>query len=78
MTSSGNYTALQCYQNSGIEFKRLSRVKYVRTLISLGKLKFNPMFSDRCLMEFKIRAVAGQRSSPDLCFATKFVKIYDP
>ena len=25
-----------------------------------------------------IRAVAGQRSSPDLCFATKFVKIYDP
>ena len=26
----------------------------------------------------KIRAVAGQRSSPDLCFATKFVKIYDP
>ena len=25
-----------------------------------------------------IRAVTGQRSSPDLCFATKFVKIYDP
>ena len=25
-----------------------------------------------------IRAVAGQRSSPDLCFATKFVKIYYP
>ena len=27
---------------------------------------------------FTIRAVAGQRSSPDLCFATKFIKIYDP
>ena len=26
----------------------------------------------------KIRAVAGQRSSPDLCFATTSVKIYDP
>ena len=26
----------------------------------------------------KIRAVAGQRSSPDLCFSTKSVKIYDP
>ena len=26
----------------------------------------------------KIRAVAGQRSSPDLCFATKSIKIYDP
>ena len=25
-----------------------------------------------------IRAVAGQRSSPDLCFATTSVKIYDP
>ena len=25
-----------------------------------------------------IRAVAGQRSSPDLCFATKSIKIYDP
>ena len=25
-----------------------------------------------------IRAVAGQRSSPDLCVATKFIKIYDP
>ena len=25
----------------------------------------------------KIRAVAGQRSSPDLCFATKLIKIYD-
>ena len=25
-----------------------------------------------------IRAVAGQRSSPDLCFATKYIKIYDP
>ena len=25
----------------------------------------------------KIRAVAGQRSSPDLCFATKSIKIYD-
>ena len=25
-----------------------------------------------------IRAVAGQRSSPDLCFATKLIKIYDP
>ena len=24
-----------------------------------------------------IRAVAGQRSSPDLCFATKSIKIYD-
>ena len=24
-----------------------------------------------------IRAVAGQRSSPDLCFATKLIKIYD-
>ena len=29
-----------------------------------------------CLV--KIRAVAGQRSSPDLCFATKFVRIYEP
>ena len=27
---------------------------------------------------YAIRAVAGQRSSPDLCFATKFIKIYDP
>ena len=26
----------------------------------------------------KIRAVAGQHSSPDLCFATKSIKIYDP
>ena len=26
----------------------------------------------------KIRAVAGQHSSPDLCFATKLIKIYDP
>ena len=26
----------------------------------------------------QIRAVAGQRSSPDLCFATKSIKIYDP
>ena len=26
----------------------------------------------------EIRAVAGQRSSPDLYFATKFIKIYDP
>ena len=26
----------------------------------------------------EIRAVAGQRSSPDLCFATTSVKIYDP
>ena len=26
----------------------------------------------------KIRAVAGQRSSPDLCFVTTSVKIYDP
>ena len=25
---------------------------------------------------FGIRAVTGQRSSPDLCFATKTVKIY--
>ena len=25
-----------------------------------------------------IRAVTGQRSSPDLCFATTSVKIYDP
>ena len=25
-----------------------------------------------------IRAVAGQRSSPDFCFATTSVKIYDP
>ena len=25
-----------------------------------------------------IRAVAGQHSSPDLCFATTSVKIYDP
>ena len=25
-----------------------------------------------------IRAVAGQHSSPDLCFATKLIKIYDP
>ena len=25
----------------------------------------------------RIRAVAGQRSSPDLCFATKLIKIYD-
>ena len=24
-----------------------------------------------------IRAVAGQRSSPDLCFATKSIKVYD-
>ena len=24
-----------------------------------------------------IRAVVGQRSSPDLCFATKSIKIYD-
>ena len=23
------------------------------------------------------RAVAGQRSSPDLCFVTAFIKIYD-
>ena len=26
----------------------------------------------------EIRAVAGQRSSPDLCFATTSVKIYEP
>ena len=25
----------------------------------------------------QIRAAAGQRSAPDLCLATKFVKIYD-
>ena len=25
-----------------------------------------------------IRVVAGQRSSPDLSFATNFIKIYDP
>ena len=35
---------------------------------------------DKRLMPFdgEIRAVAGQRSSPDLCFATKLIKIYDP
>ena len=27
---------------------------------------------------FVIRAVGGQRSSPDLCYATTSVKIYDP
>ena len=29
-------------------------------------------------IQMLIRAVAGQRSSPELCFATKFIKIYDP
>ena len=28
-------------------------------------------------VQHKIRAVAGQRSSPDLCFATTSVKIHD-
>ena len=30
------------------------------------------------ILDIYIRAVAGQRSSPDLCFATTSVKIYDP
>ena len=30
------------------------------------------------LEQNKIRAVAGQRCSPDLCYATTSVKIYDP
>ena len=30
------------------------------------------------LLVIKIRAVAGQRSSPDLCIVTKSIKIYDP
>ena len=29
------------------------------------------------LERLEIRAVAGQHSSPDLCFATKLIKIYD-
>ena len=29
-------------------------------------------------LHIELRAVAGQRSSSDLCFATKFIKIYDP
>ena len=33
-------------------------------------------FFNKLLMA--ITAVAGQRSSPDLCFATKSIKIYDP
>ena len=32
----------------------------------------------KCLRMNLIRAVAGQRSSPELCFATKSIKIYDP
>ena len=37
-------------------------------IFSNGRTTFIPL----------IRAVTGQRSSPDLCFATKFIKIYDP
>ena len=34
--------------------------------------------TNRANWRLQIRAVAGQRSSPDLYFATKFIKMYDP
>ena len=44
---------------------------------NLGLLRIERDFKTKIWQKI-IRAVAGQRSSPDLCFATKSVKIYDP
>ena len=47
-----------------------------------GSLRLNGELKHTKLKTIKnkenIRAVAGQRSSPDLCFATTSDKIYDP
>ena len=65
-----------------IEGEKVSVLLYADDLIHLA-----PSTSDLQVMldelhlwcgENKIRAVAGQHSSPDLCFSTKFIKIYDP
>ena len=52
---------------------------------SSGELKIARLYQDGPELDsrltFKqmvIRAVTGQRSSPDLCFVTTSVKIYDP
>ena len=55
-----------------------------RTTEGQGESSIAPLFQSGAIISKvepsheKIRAVAGQRSSPDLCFATTSVKIYDP
>ena len=55
---------------------------YLVIASGLGKFycitKNLPMQTTKNFTVLTIRAVAGQRSSPDLCFATKLIKIYDP
>ena len=67
-----------------IFFKSMPIDKLSRKLMGLLYIIYMPhKFSGeqlRCgkAKSNRIRAVAGQRSSPGLCFATKFIKIYDP
>ena len=43
----------------------------------LNSLIYDPVWVGTRNLPDSIRAVGGQRSSPDLCFATKLIKIYD-